>query len=125
MDEVTISSDVGGLSQSTFLTCGVQPPEANYTTRWITPNGDVVTPEDGNPRFTLLQGAVEIDRRVINGTALIIENLSYQDDGIYICEAQDVSSPEAEWVQAFSQLRLIGNFITQATNWLLEGMLFF
>lgn len=110
MDEVTITSDVNDLSQSTFLPCAVRPPDANYTTRWITPNGDVVTPEDGDPRFTLHQGTVEIDSRVVEGTVLvlIIENLSYQDDGIYTCEAQNASSPEAQWVQAFSQLRLIG-----------------
>lgn len=88
----------------------MHPPNANDTTRWITPTGTVVSPEGNNAalRFTVLQGTVEIDRRVVDGTVLLINNLTYEDEGVYVCEALDISDTDAQWVQAVSQLQLLG-----------------
>lgn len=109
LKEVIIPTEVNELSASTFLACGVQPPEANYTTRWITPNGTIVTPSEPG-RLTVLEGNLNLDGRGFDGTALQLRNLSYQDEGVYICEARDMSILESEWEQSTSHLTLLGKY---------------
>lgn len=108
-DEVSIPTEFFPLTQSTFLSCGIDSPTANYTSRWITPNGEVVIPTGINDtKLTVLEGTVEMDTQLFNGTALILKNLSYHDEGMYICEARDLSVPDSPWMQAVSQLNLLG-----------------
>ncbi len=107
-DEIILPTEFNPLSDSTFLSCGVLPVNANFVTRWITPSGNIVTPNTNNSRFIVLEGNFDIDRRNIDGTALILMNLSYQDEGVYICESRDQSIQDSPWVQAFSFLELIG-----------------
>lgn len=109
-DQVVLPTEFNPLSDSTFLSCGVVPVDANFTTRWITPRGDIVTPSStNNSRFTVLEGNFEVDRRNIDGTAILLSNISYQDEGIYRCEARDQSIVDSPWVQAVAQLQLLGN----------------
>lgn len=111
-DEVVIPSEFIPLSDTTFLSCGVVPADANYSTRWVTPSGAIVTPTATNDsRLTVQQGTFEIDRRIIDGTALTLRNLSFQDEGLYLCEARDMSVLDSLWVQATSKLELIGMII--------------
>lgn len=47
-------------------------------------------------------------RRILDGTAIVLSNLSYQDEGMYKCEARDLSIVDSPWVQATAQLELLG-----------------
>lgn len=112
-DEIVIPSDFNSLTHSTFISCGVDPPNANFTSRWITPSGSIVTPnESSSSRLTVLEGRdIVIDRRIFDGTAIILRNISYQDEGTYICECRDTRVSGSPWMQAMSQLQLRGNYI--------------
>lgn len=108
-DRVTIPTGFNPLSDSTFLSCGVVPIGADFTTRWITPSGGIVTQDNANSsRLAVLEGDFEVDRPIISGTAIVISNTSYQDEGIYRCEARDSSIADSPWVQAIAELELLG-----------------
>lgn len=111
-DQVTIPSESNRLTDSTFLSCGVVPPDANFVTRWITPNGGILTSSNtnNNSRLSVLEGSFELNQRNIDGTALILRNLSYQDAGMYRCEARDQSILDSPWVQAVLKLELLGTY---------------
>ena len=106
-DELTIPTEINPLTPSTFLSCGVESTSAEYATRWITPSGDIITPADTG-RLSIIEGNnIEIDRRIFDGTALIVLNLSYQDEGVYTCEARDLSEQDSRWRQATYRLNLL------------------
>ena len=73
-----------------------------------------MTPTTNDSRLTVQEGTFEIDRRIIEGTALILRNLSFQDEGLYRCEARDLSVLDSLWVQATAQLELIGTIYVHA-----------
>lgn len=99
---------------STYLSCGVDSQNANYATRWITPDGEIITQnETTDARLTVIEGnGIQVpDGRIIDGTALILMNLSYQDEGVYTCEARDLLESDSPWRQATSELSLLGRFV--------------
>ncbi len=110
-DEVIVPSDFIPLSTSVFLSCGVFPATDSIT-RWITPNEIIISQADiSDPRLTIKEGpSIEVEQRVFDGTALIIEKLSYSDEGTYICEARSTLNNESNWVQASAELRLLGKY---------------
>ena len=50
-----------------------------------------------------------MDGRPFIGTALVISGLSYEDEGVYICEGQDLLQPETR-DQGRTNLELLGTF---------------
>ena len=112
-DEVTIPTDFNTLTSSIFLSCGVIASDVDFTTRWITPDGTIITPTSSDDRLTVIDGiSVDIDGRPFDGTALILRSLSYMDEGLYACEAREVLEEEQEspWRQAVTQLNLLGEY---------------
>ena len=98
----------------TSLNCLVTPENLTIAIRWILPGGDIVT-EDTTGRFFVSQGpgGNTGGRNVL----LLIDQLSYQDDGVYTCEVMDLDPtiPDAPWIPATVQLQLNGKSIS-STN---------
>ena len=63
---------------------------------------------DKSGRLTVVEGALNLDGRGFNGTALQLRNLSYQDEGAYI---RDMSISKSEWEQSTSNLTLLGKLL--------------
>ncbi len=108
------------LLSTALLLCGIEPsslaaPE-NYTTRWITPNGEIIDVHLTD-RFVFIEADIPIDTTgtvKVPGTALWVKQLSYQDDGtVYTCEGRstafDDSSP---WASATIELQLCCKYIS-------------
>ena len=115
--ETVTLPDQNMLMFSEILTCALSPlslSPSNYTSRWTTPGPmsttltsiEQVSMDDSyivnNGRITLQNGSN------IPITLLVIQRLSYQDAGEYICEGQidDTSA----WVSATVQLRTNSKF---------------
>lgn len=66
---------------------------------------------NADDRYTFLEGVdVNVDGRPFVGTALVISRLSYQDEGVYICEGRELSNPESQYVQERTELVLLGMY---------------
>lgn len=76
----TLPEDVGQLNSFTFLLCNILPANASVISRWILPNGDVISDRAG--RFITAQG----DTPTGFSSLLVIQELSYRDAGYYTCE---------------------------------------
>ena len=91
------------------LVCGLEPTslvQDNYTSRWITPRGEIVTSSRG--RFVLTEGTVTVNFTIlVTGTMLDVARLSYQDAGVYTCEGRITNSDESSpWISATFELQL-------------------
>ena len=73
---------------SASLVCFIQPQGSN--TRWITPDETNVLSSQSDGQYFVSQGDVGVfsgeDRY---GSVLLIEDVSYKNAGIYVCEAMD------------------------------------
>ena len=91
------------------LVCGLNPdtlePNVDYTTRWILPDGQIVTSNQG--RFVFMEGRVSVNNEPLPGTILVVTGLSYQDAGTYTCEGRS-TAPGAStvWASASFELQL-------------------
>ena len=91
------------------LTCGLKPdtlePNVNYTTRWMLPNGQIITSSQG--RFVFSESRVSLNNEPLPGTILVVTGLSYQDAGTYTCEGRS-TAPGAStvWASASFELQL-------------------
>lgn len=108
LDSIVIPSEFEPLTSTIFVSCGVVS-SSNFTTRWITPSNEIVNSGNTNSRYTFLEGDVNVDGRPFVGTALVISGLSYEDEGTYTCEGQDLFQPEIR-DQARINLELLGVF---------------
>lgn len=68
-------------SSFAVIVCNVEPVNATVPTRWILPNGQMISDSFG--RFRVGQGS---NGNGIWSTILAIQNISYQDAGYYTCE---------------------------------------
>ena len=95
------------------LVCGLEPtslvPQENYTTRWITPGGEIVN--SSRDRFFLS----EVNSRFFAArnhsstpaTIFIVTQVTYQDAGVYICEGRNNASGDTSpWASATTELQL-------------------
>ena len=91
------------------LICGLNPdtlePNVNYTTRWIVPDGQIITSNQG--RFVFSESRVFFSTGTLPGTILVVTSLSYQDAGTYSCEGRS-AAPGAStlWASASLELQL-------------------
>ena len=106
---VVIPSQIHALMPGIPLICGLNPdtlePSVNYTTRWILPNGQIITSSQG--RFTFSESRISLSTRKLPGTILVVTSLSYQDAGTYTCEGRS-TAPGASplWASASFELQL-------------------
>lgn len=97
-----------------LLLCGIEPsslesPE-NYTARWITPNGGIIDVHLKD-RFVFFEDDIAIDdtgTKTVPGTALLVKQLSYLDDGtVYTCEGRSTAlGNSSPWASATIELQL-------------------
>ena len=76
----------------TNIACFISP--TTYNARWITPNGTNVFTHAG--KYTVSHGQIGLATGEMKfGSLLIIQDLSYENAGVYVCEAmmeEDCSS---------------------------------
>ena len=91
------------------LICVITPSNLTIASRWNLPNGNIVT-EDTTGRFIVYQGPGGGRLDVL----LLIDQLSYQDAGVYTCEVMDLDPtiPDASWIPATVELQLNGKNIS-------------
>ena len=82
-DEVIIQprSNIETVSASAILTCSIEPSDVSFSSRWITPGGQIIT--GSIDHYSLIQGRVSLQGM---GTVLAVQSLSYEDAGAYTCE---------------------------------------
>ena len=106
---VVIPSQIHTLIAGIPLVCGLNPdtlePNVDYTTRWILPDGQIVTSNQG--RFVFMEGRVSVNNEPLPGTILVVTGLSYQNAGTYTCEGRS-TAPGASplWASASFELQL-------------------
>ena len=92
--------------------CNVEPVNATIPTRWVLPDGHIISQSGG--RYRMGQGRNE------NGawsTLLAVQNVSYRDEGFYTCEVvpRSISRSQCECVDfpfsATTELQLKGDLI--------------
>ena len=67
------------------LTCFITPEGSN--TRWITPDEVSVLSIQHHEQYAITQGDIAIiSGEMIYGSILIIRDISYKNEGIYVCE---------------------------------------
>ena len=101
-----------GLFLATFtsLFCEVTPENVTIAIRWNLPNGNIVT-EGITGRFFVDDEPGGLGRLNV---VLFIDQLSYQDAGVYTCEVMDLDPtiPDAPWIPATVELQLNGKNIS-------------
>lgn len=81
---VVLPGDDSILSHAS-LTCFITPEGSN--SRWITPDGASVLSIQHHEHYALTQGSIAtISGEMIYGSILIIRDISYKNEGIYVCE---------------------------------------
>ena len=107
---VVIPSQTNILMAGIPLICGLNPdtlePNVNYTTRWILPDGQTITSNQG--RFVFSESRVSLNiTGLLPGTILVVTRLSYRDAGTYTCEGRS-TAPGAStlWASASFELQL-------------------
>ena len=106
---VVIPSRTHALMPGIPLVCGLNPdtlePNVNYTTRWMLPDGQIITFSQG--RFVFSESRVSLNNEPLPGTILVVNGLSYQDAGTYTCEGRS-TAPGASplWASASFELQL-------------------
>lgn len=106
------------LVSATLLLCGIKPSSLvspdNYTTRWITPNGEIINADVPlTDRFVFIEDNVPVNdatgtSRTVPGTVLLVKQLSYLDDGtVYTCEGRSTAFGDSSpWASATIELQL-------------------
>ena len=105
----TVTLPNGILESSTVLTCGIPPPPYVIKTTWINPTGEVLEMGKEPPNYSINEGFLIIDTRLIIGSTLQIKNLSYKDAGTYRCVAERAERTDSDIrAAATMQLNLLG-----------------
>ena len=110
----TLPSASQGVSTLEILICILDPPTleaSDYTTRWITPSGDILTEESFDPKGTVINAPdliIDGIEGTVPSTILFLQLLSYLDSGNYTCQAKSTSESNPEPVSAVIQLQLLG-----------------
>ena len=98
------------LTHVVVLACGLTPTTLEYRTRWITPANEILVSTTG--RHVVINEQVTVNGTQFPGTAIAIEDLSYQDAGQYICEGQTTNTTDPSiWVSTTIHLQLNGKCI--------------
>ena len=102
------------LTSSIDLACVLTPTTLilqGYRARWITPAGEIIV--STNSRYGTYTGGILDTQQIPRpSTLLLIQKLSYQDAGLYICEGQRANTSDASvWVSATVELRLNCEYI--------------
>ncbi len=108
-DLIIVPSLTNMLMSGLPLVCGLEPetltPNIDYTTRWILPEGDMVSSSRG--RFVLSESHASIDGKIVPSTVLIVTQLSYRDSGTYTCESRSTApGASTQWASASFELQL-------------------
>lgn len=112
---VKIPSENRSLSPSVIFRCGLEPtslvPQVNYTTRWTTPEGEIVNSTRDN--FLLIEGIIS----QFPGTLLLIQQISYLDAGKYTCEGiGTITNDTSSWASASIELQLDSKLMATCMN---------
>lgn len=108
------------LLSAALLLCGIDPStlvsQENYTTRWITPDGEIIDIHL-TERFVFIEDNIPVDTtgtRTVPGTALLVKQLSYLDDGtVYTCEGRGTAFGDfSPWASATIELKLCCKYIS-------------
>ncbi len=98
----------GRLNSFTFLTCIIEPKNATVDSRWLLPSGEIVSSRNASrtDRLAVNEGEIALSQGSLFGTVLVIERVSYKDNGMYTCEVREINEEqcecEGEWPAAAS-----------------------
>ena len=85
---VTLPESNDRLNSVAMLACYIQPQVTNV--RWITPDETSALSIHHNGQYIVTQGTIATISGVIKyGTILVIQDISYRNAGVYVCEAMD------------------------------------
>ena len=99
----------GRLNSFTFLSCIIEPRNATVESRWLLPNGQIVTVRNASltKHLKVAEGEIgTLEGGSAFGSVLIVRQVSYEDAGVYTCEVKDLIDCECEVWPAVSSAEL-------------------